>query len=59
MKWAQALEGPPTCRLQGDVFGDNLVDSGAFTNEGNILVSDSARHVCSLRPVRLGPSIQG
>jgi hypothetical protein len=36
-----------------------LVNSGAFADEGNILVSDPARHVRSLRPVITGPVIQG
>jgi hypothetical protein len=36
-----------------------LVDPGAFTNEGYVLVSDPARHVGSLRPVSGSTPIQG
>ncbi len=59
MEGAQTLEGTPAGGLQCDVFGDVLVNSGTFANEGNVLVSDPARHVGSLRPVRTSPVIQG
>ena len=53
MEGTQTFEGSPSGGLQGDVLGDHLVNPGAFADKCNVLISDPACHVGSLRPVRV------